>query len=187
MKKQSKIKLQVAKYLQDTIIKSKEIYANNELILDNLNRQQLIALCKLLNLSFLGPNHYLRFKLHLKLYRLKLDDKLIANEGIENLNVEELQAACQERGMNSFDVSIEHLQSQLQQWLDLHINKHVSLSILLLSNKDQTAVCQSEFRKRNNVITNQSEITLEQLINQEFQELEVSFIPHIDLKNHFSF
>lgn len=148
MKKQSKIKLEVAKYLQDTMIKSKEICSNDGLTLDNLNRQQLIALCKLFNLSFLGPNHYLRFKIHLKLYRLKLDDKLIANEGIENLNFEELQAACQERGMNSFDVSIEHLQSQLQQWLDLCINKHMPLTILLLSNKDQTALRQSEFRKK---------------------------------------
>jgi len=161
LKKQSRIKLEITKFLQDTledmIFKSRERCSNdvltiqidiqpsiegimkfsslfgNQLTLDKFASPQLIALCKLLNLSFIGPNSYLRFKLHLKFYRLKLDDQLIANEGIQNLNIEELQAACHERGINSLDIRIEHLQSNLQQWLDLHINKCIPISILLLS------------------------------------------------------
>ena len=105
----------------------------NKSTLDNLDRRQLIALCKLINLSSIGPDYYLRFALHLKLRHLAADDKLIESEGIENLTVEELQAACRERGMRSYGVSIERLRSQLQQWLDLHLNQRIPSTILLLS------------------------------------------------------
>ncbi|CAF4257092.1 unnamed protein product, partial [Adineta steineri] len=112
---------------------------SHKLTIDNLDRSQLIALCKLFNLSFNGPKHYLRYKLHLKLYRLKNDDKLILNEGIANLNIEELQAACHERGINSFDINNKSLQSQLQQWLDLHSDKSISpITILLILHKIKT-------------------------------------------------
>jgi len=105
----------------------------NKCTLDNLDRPQLVALCKLIGISSIGPDYYLRFTLHLKLRHLEADDKLIESEGIESLNVEELQAACRERGMRSYGISIERLRSQLQQWLDLHLNKRIPSTILLLS------------------------------------------------------
>jgi LETM1 and EF-hand domain-containing protein 1 len=105
----------------------------NKSTLDNLNRPQLAALCKLIGISSIGPDYYLRFTLHLKLRNLEADDKLIESEGIENLNVEELQAACRERGMRSYGVSVERLRSQLQQWLDLHLNNRIPSTLLLLS------------------------------------------------------
>jgi hypothetical protein len=157
-------------------------------------------------LSPIGPNHYLRFKLHLKLHRLKLDDKLIVTEGIENLNIEELQTACHERGMISFNVSIEHLQLQLRQWLDLQIDKHIPVIILLLSHGfyspenihtttvstfSKAEVCDKNtenIKRALNEKRNKFDI-IEQLINQKafkgIQELEVSFIFHIKLP--FSF
>jgi LETM1 and EF-hand domain-containing protein 1 len=105
----------------------------NKSTLDNLDRLQLVALCKLIGMTSIGPDYYLRFTLHLKLRKLEADDKLIESEGIENLNVEELQAASRERGMRSYGVSIERLRSQLQQWLDLHLNERIPSTILLLS------------------------------------------------------
>ena len=105
----------------------------NKLTLDNLDRPQLVGLCKLLGISTLGPDYYLRFTLHLKLRNLEADDKLIEDEGIENLTVEELQAACRERGMRAYGVSMERMRSQLQQWLDLHLNKRIPSTILLVS------------------------------------------------------
>lgn len=105
----------------------------NKLTLDNLDRPQLVGLCKLLGISTLGPDYYLRFSLHLKLRDLEADDKLIEDEGIENLTTEELQAACRDRGMRSYGVSVERLRSQLQQWLDLHLNKRIPSTILLVS------------------------------------------------------
>ena len=105
----------------------------NKLTLDNLDRRQLVGLCKLLGISTIGPDYYLRFTLHVKLRNLEADDKIIEDEGINNLDVEELQAACRERGMRSLGVSMERLRSQLQQWLDLHLNKRIPSTILLLS------------------------------------------------------
>ncbi len=105
----------------------------NKLTLDNLDRPQLVGLCKLLGISTIGPDYYLRFTLHLKLRNLEADDKLIQDEGIDNLTTEELQAACRERGMRSYGVSVERLRSQLQQWLDLHLNKRIPSTILLVS------------------------------------------------------
>jgi len=105
----------------------------NKLTLDNLDRRQLVGLCKLLGISTLGPDYYLRFTLHMKLRNLEADDKLIEDEGIQNLDVDELQSACRERGMRSLGVSEERLRSQLQQWLDLHLNKRIPSTILLLS------------------------------------------------------
>ena len=105
----------------------------NKLTLDNLDRRQLVGLCKLLGISTIGPDYYLRFTLHVKLRNLEADDKLIEDEGIDNLDVDELQAACRERGMRSLGVSAERLRSQLQQWLDLHLNKRIPSTILLLS------------------------------------------------------
>ena len=105
----------------------------NKSTLDNLDRPQLVALCKLIGISSIGPDYFLRFTLHVKLRSLAADDKLIESEGIECLNVEELQAACRERGMRSYGVSVERLRSQLQQWLDLHLNKRIPSTILLLS------------------------------------------------------
>ncbi|CAF3962801.1 unnamed protein product, partial [Rotaria magnacalcarata] len=105
----------------------------NKLTLDNLDRPQLAGLCKLLGISTIGPDYYLRFTLHLKLRNLEADDKLIQDEGITSLDVDELQAACRDRGMRSLGLSAERLRSQLQQWLDLHLNKSIPSTILLLS------------------------------------------------------
>ncbi|CAF1471626.1 unnamed protein product [Adineta steineri] len=105
----------------------------NKLTLDSLDRPQLVGLCKLLGISTIGPDYYLRFTLHLKLRNLEADDKLIQDEGIDNLTVDELQAACRDRGMRSLGVSIERLRSQLQQWLDLHLNQRIPSTILLVS------------------------------------------------------
>ncbi|CAF0784652.1 unnamed protein product [Didymodactylos carnosus] len=116
----------------DEIMKFSSLF-EDELTLDNLDRPQLVALCKLLGISTLGPDYFLRFTLHMKLRNLEADDKLIQAEGVDSLDVDELQIACRERGMRSLGVSIERLQSQLKQWLDLHLNSRIPSTLLLLS------------------------------------------------------
>lgn len=64
---------------------------------------------------------------------LKVDDKVIQKEGLDNLNVDELQAACKERGMRAYGLSEASLRHQLEQWLDLSLNHNVPESLLLLS------------------------------------------------------
>ena len=59
--------------------------------------------------------------------------KMIMDEGVVSLNVQELQNACRERGMRAIGVSVRVLRERLQQWLDLHIKEGVPASLLLLT------------------------------------------------------
>ncbi|XP_061672567.1 LETM1 domain-containing protein LETM2, mitochondrial [Syngnathoides biaculeatus] len=105
----------------------------DELTLEHLERPQLVALCKLLELQPIGTNNLLRFQLMLQLRTIKSDDEMIAAEGVAAMSVSELQAACRSRGMRSLGLTTDQLRQQLQQWLDLHLNENVPPSLLLLS------------------------------------------------------
>jgi len=108
-------------------------FFENEITLKSLTRDQLMALCKLLQIPAVGHNAALRLMLDLKLSSLASDDKMIQSEGISSLTTEELVAACQERGMRALGVSRPRLETQLSEWIDLHLNSNVSSSLLLLS------------------------------------------------------
>ncbi|XP_071949185.1 mitochondrial proton/calcium exchanger protein-like [Antedon mediterranea] len=114
------------------ILKYSKLF-EDELTLDNLPREQLIALCKLLMLQPYGTNNFLRFQLRLKLRTLMADDRMIQKEGIDSLTVSEMQTACQARGMRALGLPVERLKSQLQQWLELHLDEQIPTSLLLLS------------------------------------------------------
>uniref|UniRef100_A0A8B9LTN2 Mitochondrial proton/calcium exchanger protein n=1 Tax=Astyanax mexicanus TaxID=7994 RepID=A0A8B9LTN2_ASTMX len=116
----------------EQIIRFSKLF-EDELTLDNLTRPQLVALCRLLELQSIGTNNFLRFQLIMKLRAIRADDKLIAEEGVDSLNVNELQAACRVRGMRALGVTEERLKEQLKQWLELHLNQHIPTSLLLLS------------------------------------------------------
>ncbi|KGL90444.1 hypothetical protein N301_07108, partial [Charadrius vociferus] len=113
----------------------------DELTLEHLERPQLVALCKLVELQPIGTNNLLRFQLLLRLRTIKADDEMIAKEGVNGLSVSELQSACRARGMRSLGLSEEQLKEQLRQastlcadlWLDLHLKENVPPSLLLLS------------------------------------------------------
>lgn len=105
----------------------------DELTLEHLERPQLVALCKLLELQPIGTNNLLRFQLMMQLRTIKSDDEMIAAEGVPAMSVSELQAACRSRGMRSLGLTTDQLRVQLQQWLDLHLKENVPPSLLLLS------------------------------------------------------
>ncbi|XP_031436762.1 mitochondrial proton/calcium exchanger protein isoform X2 [Clupea harengus] len=116
----------------EQIIRFSKLF-EDELTLDNLMRPQLVALCRLLELQSIGTNNFLRFQLIMKLRAIRADDKLIAEEGVASLNVNEVQAACRVRGMRSLGVTEDRLREQLQQWLELHLDQQIPTSLLLLS------------------------------------------------------
>ncbi|XP_063095916.1 LETM1 domain-containing protein LETM2, mitochondrial isoform X4 [Cavia porcellus] len=119
----------------------------DQLTLEHLDRPQLVALCKLLELQTFGTNNLLRFQLLMTLKSIKADDRIIAKEGVKDLSVSELQAACRARGMRSLGLTEEQLRQQLTEasqphpvpptglfpWLDLHLQENVPPSLLLLS------------------------------------------------------
>lgn len=114
------------------ILKYSKLF-EDEITLDSMTRQQLVACCRLLELKPLGTNAFLRFQLKMRLKTLKADDEMIRKEGIQSLTVSELQAACRSRGMRALGVPIERLQSQLAQWLELSLDEKIPPSLLLLS------------------------------------------------------
>ncbi|TSM12564.1 LETM1 domain-containing protein LETM2, mitochondrial [Bagarius yarrelli] len=114
------------------IVKFAKLF-EDELTLEHLERPQLVALCKLLELQPIGTNNLLRFQLMLHLRTVKADDEMISKEGVSAMNVAELQAACRSRGMRSLGLTTDQLRGQLQQWLDLHLKENVPPSLLLLS------------------------------------------------------
>lgn len=79
-------------------------------------------------INSVGINALLRLQLQLCLRRLKADDIMIRKESVHNMTVQELQSACQHRGMRGVGLSEEKLKDQLSLWLDLHLDKRVSMT-----------------------------------------------------------
>ncbi|KAK4469272.1 hypothetical protein MN116_006840 [Schistosoma mekongi] len=105
----------------------------DQVTLDSLDNKQLRMLCQLLSLPTIGPSHLLRFQIWMRVRQLKAEDKLIANEGVDHIPPWELQSLCQERGMRSVGLPKEKLQSQLSEWLNLHLEQNVPITLLLFS------------------------------------------------------
>ena len=105
----------------------------DELTLDNMSRPQLAGMCVYMGLRPYGSDNFLRFQLRAKLRNLKEDDQRIVWEGVDNMTKGELREACRERGMRAYGLTQLGYRRQLQQWLDLSINKEVPISLLILS------------------------------------------------------
>ncbi|KAH8269512.1 hypothetical protein KR018_004437 [Drosophila ironensis] len=116
----------------DEIIKFAKRF-DDEITLDSLSREQLGALCRVLELNTIGTTTLLRFQLRLKLRSLATDDRVIAREGVDSLDLFELQQACKARGMRAYGLTAERLRFQLKEWIDLSLNEQVPPTLLLLS------------------------------------------------------
>ena len=116
----------------DKIMKFAKVF-EDDITLDNMDRTQLSAICRLLNLTPIGTSNFLRLQIELRLRHLKADDRLIQREGMDRLSHMELQNANQERGMPAFGLSEERLKAQLGEWIALSLNYKVPPSLLLLS------------------------------------------------------
>lgn len=116
----------------DDIIKFAKRF-NDEITIDSLSREQLVALCRVLEVNTMGTTNLLRFQLRLKLRSLAADDRVISREGVNTLDLWELQQACKARGMRAYGLTKERMQTQLQEWIDLSLNEKVPQTLLLLS------------------------------------------------------
>jgi len=105
----------------------------DDLTLDNLTRPQLVSMCRYMNINAFGTDNFLRYTIRDRMKKLKEDDKQIQSEGIDSLSTAELQHACQSRGIRTIGVSEEHLRHELGQWIDLHLNRGLSGTLLILS------------------------------------------------------
>lgn len=113
----------------DDIIKFAKRF-DDEITLDSLSREQLAALCRVLELNTIGTTMLLRFQLRLKLRSLATDDRVIAREGVDSLDLFELQQACKARGMRAYGLTAERLRFQLKEWIDLSLNEQVNTKLI---------------------------------------------------------
>ncbi|KAF5269360.1 hypothetical protein FQA39_LY08752 [Lamprigera yunnana] len=128
----SKMRTSGEEVTNQEIMKYSKLF-EDEITLDSLSRNQIIALCRVLECPTIGTNSFLRFQLRMKIRSLIADDKMIQREGVDSLTLSEVQQACRARGIRAYGVSELRLRDSLRQWLDLSLNEKVPPSLLLLS------------------------------------------------------
>lgn len=108
---------------------------SDELTLDNLERVQLVSLCRFVGIQPFGTDPFLRARLRAHLNNIKEDDKDIQSEGMESLSEDELRQACRARGMRTpfGEGAVAFMRDQLAEWLDWSLNRNLPSSLLLLS------------------------------------------------------
>ncbi|KAI4861963.1 LETM1-domain-containing protein, partial [Hypoxylon rubiginosum] len=116
----------------DDVIKVCKAF-KDDLTLDNLSRPQLVSMCRYMNLNTFGTDIMLRYQIRHRMRQIKRDDKAISFEGVDSLNVAELQTACASRGIKTYTVSPARLRDDLQSWLDLRLKYGVPSTLLVLS------------------------------------------------------
>jgi len=117
---------------KEDVIKVAKLF-DDDLTLDNLTRPQLVSICRYMQMSAFGTDNYLRFQVRHALNRIRKDDLVIRNEGTEAMSYVELLAACQSRGVWTFNRSREQLQEGLNVWINLHVKERISGTLLILS------------------------------------------------------
>ncbi|KAI1198363.1 mitochondrial distribution and morphology protein 38 [Nemania serpens] len=117
----------------DDVIKVCQAF-KDDLTLDNLSRPQLVSMCRYLNLNTFGTDTMLRYQVRHRMRQIKRDDKAISFEGVDSLNVLELQTACASRGIKTHTVSPSRLREDLASWLELRLKHNVPSTLLVLSN-----------------------------------------------------
>eukprot|EP01052_Picozoa_sp_SAG31_P040435 SAG31_NODE_5854_length_2293_cov_1.420237_1_plen_238_part_10 len=111
----------------------------DDFLIDNYPRPQLLAMCRFLNISGpFGPDIYVRFLLRSQIQAIRKDDKEIHWEGIDSLDDEELRAACEMRGIRTMTsdrrkIGPYILRPQLKEWLSLSIQQDLPVSFLIFS------------------------------------------------------
>lgn len=108
-------------------------HLTDEVTLENLDRAQLVSLCRYMSLNTFGTEHFLRYQVRRAIARLRIDDEMIYTEGIESLSPEELRAACHSRGIRTIGVPEEYMRRELLQWLELQLIHSVPAPLLILS------------------------------------------------------
>lgn len=66
---------------------------------------------------------------------MQSDDRVIKEEGIDNLTDDELRGACRSRGMRTpyGEGAVTFMRKQLQEWLDLSLNRYCQVFVHLCS------------------------------------------------------
>lgn len=117
---------------KEHLIQVAQMFKNDQ-VLDNLSRNQIVAMAKYMSLRPFGTDAILRYQIRHRLLTIIKDDKAIDYEGVNSLTVPELQTACSQRGIKTQDVSPARLREDLETWLDLRLRQKIPSTLLILS------------------------------------------------------
>lgn len=106
----------------------------DDLILDNAPRGTLIALAKYIALRPYGTDQILRYRIRHKMLKIKEDDRLIDEEGVESLSLLELQQACASRGIHMHNATPGQMRQYLHEWLDMRLHEKIPSTVMILVN-----------------------------------------------------
>ena len=104
----------------------------DEFKLENMPLEHLQQICRMLGLEPFGFKSHVVLQLRHTVNRLQAEDRRILWEGVESLTKQELEDACQARGM-PVTTTEPTMQRQLEHWLQLSSSKDVPVSLLLWS------------------------------------------------------
>ncbi|KAG0677322.1 hypothetical protein C6P40_002892 [Pichia californica] len=106
----------------------------DDLILDNSPRGMLIALAKYINIRPYGTDQILRYRIRHKMLKIKADDRLIDNDGVDSLSLTELQQACASRGIHMFNATPGQMRQYLNEWLDMRLHERIPSTLMIFVN-----------------------------------------------------
>ncbi len=105
----------------------------DSLTIDNLDRAQLVSLCKYMDVKAFGTDAFLRYQVRKTLTNIYRDDEEIVKEGVDSLYTQELENACRIRGLFYPGINEASMRRELNLWLDLHIKRGIPSVLLILS------------------------------------------------------
>lgn len=120
--------------LKDEEVISLSRQLSDTITLENLPRAQLVSICRYMGINAFGTDNFLRFQIRNRMKRIRSDDEMIDKEGVSDLTYDELIHACNSRGIRSIgSVTRAKLESELRQWLELHLRSEIPSVLLILS------------------------------------------------------
>lgn len=105
----------------------------DSLTIDNLDRAQLVSLCKYMDVKAFGTDAFLRYQVRKALTNIYRDDEEILKEGVGSLYTQELENACRIRGLFYPGINEAAMRRELDLWLDLHLRRGIPSVLLILS------------------------------------------------------
>lgn len=109
--------------IDDVIVVSK--YFSDQVIVDYLDKAQLISIAKYMNVMTLGGDELTRVALRTKVRRIVKEDRQLYFEGVTGLTRNELVQCCEERGMVCDGLLKNEIVDLMNDWLQLAVQKRV--------------------------------------------------------------
>jgi len=156
-----------------TILKVAKLF-DDHITIDNMNREKLETLCRFMligGISF-ASDEMLRRSLKSKMNTILRDDRLIKEEGVNVLNIYEVNHALRERGMRG-DNNLDYARARLAKWISLSQDQSIPISLLIMSRAFNFRLAQEsseEARDRRSSREKPEEALLAEVLSKEISD-----------------